>query len=379
MRSGVAHRALTLADRSPTLSASPWGYSPFFSMSTSPDIYIGTDSGATTSKTGGVRADGSIISMKLRQSSTNSQAGTAAVIQGWVEGVEGFLADNQLAWANVRGVGLAIPGPYQRYGVLDRSANLPLAFAGWDFHTEYSRALSAKAGRPISLIAGNDGNYGGVAEAARVRGNRKAGVVMLAPGSGLGCAYVDPNGLPLDGDNFAGMEAGHMPVPLNLLGLKPYRCGCGRDWGCIEAYTTISGLPQLLEDVIKKYPNHELATSSATTKEKVLSLRTRAQKGDALALEIFDLQAKALGLHVASLAMALDPEFFVIGGGLIDPEATTEAFRHRYLKLIHDSAQPYLFPAQRQNIKIVPATLGELSQAIGAALVALYTEKSKSA
>lgn len=348
-------------------------------MSTSSDIYIGTDSGATTSKTGGVRADGSILSMKLRQSSTNSQAGTAAVIKGWVEGVEGFLADNQLSWSQVRGVGLAIPGPYQRYGVLDRSANLPPAFAGWDFHAEYSQALAAKAGRPVPLIAGNDGNYGGVAEAARVRGNRKAGVVMLAPGSGLGCAYVDPNGLPLDGDNFAGMEAGHMPVPLHLLGLRPYKCGCGRDWGCIEAYTTISGLPQLLEDVIKKHPNHELATSTATTKEKVLSLRTRAQKGDALALEIFDLQAKALGLHVASLAMALDPEFFVIGGGLIDPEATTEAFRTRYLGLIRDSAQPYLFPAQRKNIKIVPATLGELSQAIGAALVALYTEKTKAA
>lgn len=338
-------------------------------------IYIGTDSGATTSKTGGVRADGSIISMQLRQSSTNSAAGTAAVIRGWVEGAEGFLKDNGLSWDQVRGVGLAIPGPYQRYGVLDRSANLPPAFAGWNFHEDYSRALAERAGRPIPLVAGNDGNYGGVAEAARVRGERKAGVVMLAPGSGLGCAYVDPNGLPLDGDNFAGMEAGHMPAAVHLLGLPTYRCGCGRDWGCIEAYTTISGLPQLLADVLKRHPGHELATSTATEKEKVLSLRSRAQKGDPLALEIFDLQAKALGLHVASLAVALDPEFFVIGGGLIDPEATTPEFRERYLGLIRSTARPYLFPGQRAQIKIVPATLGELSQAIGAALVSLYTER----
>ena len=272
-------------------------------------------------------------------------------------------------------MGLAIPGPYQRYGVLDRSANLPPAFAGWNFHEDYSRALAERAGRPIPLVAGNDGNYGGVAEAARVRGERKAGVVMLAPGSGLGCAYVDPNGLPLDGDNFAGMEAGHMPAAVHLLGLPTYRCGCGRDWGCIEAYTTISGLPQLLADVLKRHPGHELATSTATEKEKVLSLRSRAQKGDPLALEIFDLQAKALGLHVASLAVALDPEFFVIGGGLIDPEATTPEFRERYLGLIRSTARPYLFPGQRAQIKIVPATLGELSQAIGAALVSLYTER----
>ncbi|MBX7123679.1 MAG: ROK family protein [Opitutaceae bacterium] len=346
-------------------------------MSNSDGIHIGTDSGATTSKTGGVRADGSIISHKLRQSSTNSQAGTAAVIAGWVEGVVGFLADNKLSWDQVRGVGLAIPGPYQSYGVLDKSSNLPDAFAGWNFHADYSAALAAKAGRPIPLIVGNDGNYGGVAEAARVRGNKKAGVVMLAPGSGLGCAYVDPHGFPLDGDNFAGMEAGHMPVPLHLLGLRPYRCGCGRDWGCIEAYSTISGLPQLLEDILKKYPNHELATSTASTKEKVLSLRSRAQKGDPLALEIFDLQAKALGLHVAALAVSLDPEYFVIGGGLIDPESTTPEFRARYLDGIRAAARPYFFPEQRKNIKIVEATLGELSQAIGAALVSLYTEQRK--
>lgn len=346
-------------------------------MSKTDGIYIGTDSGATTSKTGGVRADGSIISHKLRQSSTNAQAGTAAVIAGWIDGVVGFLADNHLTWDQVRGVGLAIPGPYQSYGVLDKSANLPAAFTGWNFHADYSAALAAKAGRPLPLVAGNDGNYGGVAEAARVRGNKKAGVVMLAPGSGLGCAYVDPQGLPLDGDNFAGMEAGHMPVPLHLLGLRPYRCGCGRDWGCIEAYSSISGLPQLLEDVLKKYPTHELATSSASIKDKVLSLRTRAQKGDPLALEIFDIQAKALGLHVASLAVSLDPEFFVIGGGLIDPEATTPEFRARYLGGIRAAAQPYLFPAQRKNVKIVEATLGELSQAIGAALVSLYTEQRK--
>jgi glucokinase len=341
-------------------------------------VFIGTDSGATTSKTGGVWADGSIVSTKLLQSSTNSQAGTAAVVKGWVEGVVGFLAQNNISWDQVQGVGLAIPGPYQRYGVLDRSANLPKSFEGWDFYTDYSNALSAAAGRPIPLVVGNDGNYGGVGEAHRVRGDRKASVLMLAPGSGLGVAYVDQNGLPLEGDTLAGMEAGHMPAALHLLGARPYPCGCGRTWGCVEAYTTISGLPHLLEDIIKKYPDHELNKAAVSPKEKVLSLRSRAQKGDPLALEIFDFQAKALGLHVANLAMAVDPEFVVIGGGLMDPEATTPEFRERYLRILREAAMPYLFPAQRARMRIVPATLGDLSQAIGAALVAMYTAKLKS-
>ena len=344
---------------------------------TKPGVFIGTDSGATTSKTGGVWADGSIISTKLLQSSTNSQIGTKAVVEGWVKGVVGFLAENQLTWDQVQGVGLAIPGPYQRYGVLDRSANLPKSFEGWDFYKDYSEALETAAGRVIPLVVGNDGNYGGVGEAHRVRGDRKAGVVMLAPGSGLGCAYIDPNGLPLDGDTFAGMEGGHMPAPLHLLdNVRPYRCGCGRDWGCVEAYTTISGLPQLLDDLLKKYPDHELAkASNLTPKEKVLSLRGRAQKGDALAVEAFNFQAKALGLHVANLVVALDPEFVVIGGGLMDPDATSQEFRDRYLRIVRENAMRYLWPAQKATVKIVPATLGELSQAIGAALVALYTAR----
>ena len=120
---------------------------------------------------------------------------------------------------------------------------LPAAFAGWDFHADYSQALGKRAGRAIPLVAGNDGNYGGVAEAAKVRGGKKASVVMLAPGSGLGAAYINPDGLPLDGDTLAGMEAGHMPAPLHLLGLPPFTCGCGRTWGCFEAYTALSGLP----------------------------------------------------------------------------------------------------------------------------------------
>ena len=345
----------------------------------SKDVFIGTDSGATTSKTGGIWAhDGSIISHKLLQSSTNSQAGREAVVKGWIQGVIGFLAEHQLAWANVRGVGLAIPGPYKSYGVLERTANLPASFEGWNFHADYSAAINAAAGREVPLVVGNDGNFGGVGEANQVRGKSKASVLMLAPGSGLGCAFIDQNGLPLDGDTLAGMEGAHMPAPLHLLGgIRPYKCGCGRDWGCVEAYTTISGLPQLLEDTLKKFPDHELAKSTAPIKEKVLSLRTRAQKGDALALEIFDFQARAMGLHIANLAMALDPGYVVIVGGLIDPEATTPEFRERYLRLMREAAAPYLFPAQRARMKIVAASLGELSQAIGAALVAMYSADKK--
>jgi len=337
-------------------------------------IFVGTDSGATTTKFSAVRHTGDAVSTKVLQRSTNSQNGRDAVISGWIAGIGDFLAQNGLAWSQVAGVGLAIPGPYERYGVFGKTPNLPASFSGWDVRADYSAALAQKAGRPLPLVVGNDGNYGGVAEARLARGQSHATVAMLMPGSGLGAAFVGADGLALDGDTLAGMEAGHMPVPLQLLGgtAKPLPCGCGRDWGCVEAYTTISGLPHLLAERLPKYPGHELAESPAPIKEKAFSLRGRAQKGDPLAVEIFDFQARVMGFHVANLAMALDPGIFIIGGGLMDTEATTPEFRERYLGLIRETARPYLWPQQRDTLKIVTSQLGEMSQAIGAALVALY-------
>ncbi len=341
-------------------------------MSAAQHVYLGTDSGATTSKVGGVWADGTPVSTTLLQKPTNARQGPAVVVRGWVEGNAAYLEQHGLRWEDVQGVGLAIPGPFQRYGVLDRSANLPPSFAGFDVYSAYSAALAERAGRVVPLVVGNDGNLGGVAEAQRVRGTTMQTVLLLAPGSGLGCAFIDRTGLPLDGDTLAGMEAGHMPAPLHLLPAKPYPCGCGRTWGCVEVYTTLSGLPHLLAERLAQQPDHPLATSSLSASERALALRGLAQQGDRLANEIFDFQARGLGFHVANLAMALDPQFVVIGGGLMDPETTTITFRERYLQVVRETADAYLWPAQRETMQIVPAQLGDLSQAIGAALVALY-------
>jgi len=345
-------------------------------MPTQRPVYIGTDGGATTSKVAGVWNDGTTVSTKLLQQSTNAALGPAVVVKAWVEGITRYLQENSLTWEQVHGVGLSIPGPFQRYGVWDRSANLPASFEGFDVYSAYLEAIAERAGRNVPLVVGNDGNVGGVAEAQHARRGGAGTVVLLAPGSGLGCAYIDCRGLALDGDTLAGMEGGHMPAPLHELKIKPYPCGCGRTWGCIEVYTTLSGLPYLLAEKLPKYPDHDLAKSSAPIKEKALALRGLAQKGDALATELFDFQARALGFHVANLAMALDSKYFVIGGGLMDPEATTAAFRERYLRIVKETAWPNLWPAQRNTVTIVPAALGDLSQAIGAALVALYQSRS---
>src|SRR3569833_4474941 len=172
---------------------------------TNTQVFIGTDCGATMSKIGGGWADGTTVSTKLHQRATNSHLGPHAVVSSWIAAISEYLTENQLDWDHVNSVGLAIHGPYLRYGVLGHSANLPAVFDGWDFHTAYSQALAQKAGRAIPLIAGNDGAFGGVGEAQRVRGATRGSVLMLAPGSGLGSVFFVVVGLLLLGVSLVGL------------------------------------------------------------------------------------------------------------------------------------------------------------------------------
>ena len=273
-------------------------------------------------------------------------------------------------------VGLAIPGPYLRYGVLGHSANMPASFEGWDFNSDYSRALAKKVGRAMPLVVGNDGAFGGVGEAQRVRGTGTGGVLMLAPGLGPG-HRVHRRARPAAAGRHAGghgdrahaggaAPAGREAVP---------RAAAAGPGAASSSTRRSPACPTCWPRSCPPYPDHPLATSTQTPKEKALALRGLAQKGDALAVELFDFQARAMGLHIANLVLALDPEFVVIGGGLMDPENTTDAFRARYLDLVRETARPHLWPVQRERLTIVPSTLGELSQAIGAALVALYRSR----
>lgn len=332
-------------------------------------IFLGTDCGATTAKTGGILADGSLVSRDLRQNATRAELGTEAVVAGWIEGAQGFLVDHGFTWSDVGGVGLAIPGPYRGHGILGRTANLPASFDGWNFLADYAAALEGAAGHPIPLVTGNDGHFAGVAEASLLHREAKGSVLLVAPGSGLGCAFVRSDGSLFEGDHESAAFLCHAPTPYHLLGLPLFRCGCGRNWGCVEAYTTISGLPQYLDHFLPQYPDHPLAATDQPMKARALALRGLAQENDSLALEIFDCQARALGHAVAGATLLLDPSHIVIGGGLIDPDATSPDFRRRYLDKLRAAAAPYLW-VEPDKLSIHAARLGELSQAIGAALVA---------
>lgn len=340
--------------------------------STKPIVYLGIDCGATTSKIGGIDGEGEILGDELRQSETRGDDGPAAMIAGWMAGADGYLEEHRLEWEQVAAVGLAIPGPYRERGVLGRQPNLPKTLEGWPFLRDLTEAVADAAGRPVPVATANDGQLAGLAEARVIQATRPGSVILLAPGSGLGGAYVEANGRLLAGDRDAAAILGHMPAPCGRLGLPVFSCGCGRDWGCFEAYTAIAGLPQFITHFAPDFPNHPFARLRSPGKSEALQLRDLVSDGDPLALAIFDKQAEAMGYAVATACMAYDPTHVVIGGGLIDPGATSAGFRKRYMGVIRTAAERYSWSPIEQ-LTFHEARLGELSQAIGAALIARNT------
>lgn len=332
-------------------------------------IFLGIDCGATTSKVCGIDGEGTILSNEVRQRPTRSEDGPEAVLQGWMEGLEDFLAGIGRAWDSVSGVGLAIPGPYLSYGVLGPMPNMPKSLTGWRFLDALKTAVQTKSGRSISVTTANDGVLAGLAEARFLQRHSPGSVLMFAPGSGLGCSFVSAHGNVLLGDHGAAAIFSHMPAPYAELDLPAFHCGCGRSWGCFEAYTAISGLAQLVHHLREAFPEHPLCQKPDLEKADVLPLRAMAQTGDPLALRVFEIQASALGLAVSAACMAYDPTHVVIGGGVMDKEATTSAFRQQYLETVRIAAARHCW-VDIEAIHFYEASLGELSQAVGAALYA---------
>ena len=196
----------------------------------SQNIFIGTDSGATTTKFAGVWENGEAISTKILQRPTNSRTGRDAVIAAGSAAISDFLAQNDLPWSQVQGVGLAIPGPYERYGVMGQVAEPARELLRLGCACGLQRGARPASRPPPAADRGQRRQLrrrGRGADCARQHASLRADAhARLRPRR----AFVGQDGLPLAGDTLAGMEAGHMPAPLHLLGLtgKPFPCGCGR-------------------------------------------------------------------------------------------------------------------------------------------------------
>jgi glucokinase len=249
---------------------------------------------------------------------------------------------------SMAGIGVALPGPVDiASGTLLKTPNLPLE------NVPMTRLIEEAVGGPVFIA--NDADLAGLAEHQMGAGRGSRSMIYITVSTGIG------GGLILDGKPFSGRgqggEIGHMVV----LPGGP-ECGCGKR-GHLESTSSGTGIARAAREALEnnipsmmlEMVNNDLSNITAKIVGKA------AERGDSLAKKVIADAGHYLGIGIASLMVLLNPDMFVIGGGvsklgdiLFDPmhKAIQENAMHR---------------RYWENIPIVRAQLGDDVCLIGAA------------
>jgi glucokinase len=238
-------------------------------------------------------------------------------------------------------------------GTVGGASNVP----GWSERFSLGDMLHDRLQRPVRVA--NDVTAAAVGEHRAGAGQGLEDVLVVFVGTGVGAGLV-LRGEPYEGASGGAGEFGHMCVVLNGA-----MCPCGRR-GCVEAYAgrrameqaaeraRTTGRETILFDVMERKGKRR-PTSGV--------FRDALREGDELTADLLHEGIGALAAGVASAVNLLDVEAVVVGGGLADKLGDW------FMVRLESAMRPHLF-LQPPEVRLLPATLGDESGALGAALLA---------
>jgi glucokinase len=279
---------------------------------------------------------------------TRAREGPDAVIDriiGAIEEVSSGVTDE------IR-IGLGAPGPIDpRHGIVIAAPNLP----GW-LDIPLRDHLEQHFECPVAV--GNDANLAALAEWRHGAGRGAHNLLYLTLSTGIGGGVIADDHL-LVGARGMATELGHMVV-------KPDGplCGCGKR-GHLEALASGPAIARRVRERLKAGARSSLRARRASLSAE--DVGEAALAGDALAREVVAEAGEMIGLHLASLVHAFNPEVIVLGGGVSRIGAPIFAAIARSLE-----AQ-VMNPSYLDGLRLEPAALGDDVGLIGAMVLARET------
>ena len=262
---------------------------------------IGVDVGGTKVLGGVVDESGTVVKTARRDT---PREGGSALTQAIAD-----VAKELMSEFTIDSVGVSAAG----FVSSDRKTMLATPnIAGWN-GVDLDYQLTSLIGLPV--VIENDANAAAWGEARFGAGRGKRHMLMLTVGTGIG------GGIVVNGELYRGAfgiaaEIGHIRVVP-----EGHLCGCGAR-GCFEQYGSGNALMRHAREAIAASPDiaRNLLSRGDGTLEGLTgkAITDAARDGDAVALAAFNTTAQWLGAGIASLAVVLDPECVVIGGGVID-------------------------------------------------------------
>lgn len=308
-------------------------------------VAVGVDVGGTKLASALVAADGSVLD-RGRHDTPDTAAAITDLI---VEIVTAYGARHALAGLPV-GVGAA--GLIDETGTVRFAPNLP-----WRDHplrAELEERLEAR------VTVDNDANAAAWGEyrlgAAR---DARQSMAMLTVGTGVGGGLVIQDRLVRGAHGMAG-ELGHIPV----LEGGPV-CGCGQR-GCLESLASGTAIGRFAQEAMAAGELVDSALASVAPGALTgKAVTVAAHAGDTAAIDLLAIAGSWLGVGIASLVAAFDPEIVVLGGGAM------QAGHLLLAPAVRAAEERMIGRGYRDEVPIVTATLADDAGVVGAALLAL--------
>lgn len=301
----------------------------------------GVDIGGTTVKIGFFETTGKLVD--TWEIPTRTENDGELILPDIAESIKENNEKNSITTDDIEGIGMGVPGPVKDDGTVLKCVNL-----GWGvFNVE--KALSVICGG-VKVKAGNDANVAALGEMWQGGGKGYEDVVMITLGTGVGGGIIR-GGKIVAGTNGAAGEIGHIP----MIDDESECCGCGKK-GCLEQYASANGLVNVAEKYIAAHRTMEteLDLNAGFTAKDVCDA---AKAGDIAGLAAVEESMRLLGKAMASVSCVIDPQVFVVGGGLSKAGNIIIDTASKYYK-------EYAFHASRET-EIKLATLGNAAGMYG--------------
>lgn len=306
---------------------------------------FGVDIGGTTVKMGLFTAEGELLDKW--EIATRKEDDGAHILPDIAASIKERMDRENIKPEDVAGLGISVPGPVDDKGVVHKCVNL-----GWG---QFDIDEKMKEYIDLPVFAGNDANAAALGEAWKGGGKGCQNVVVVTLGTGVGGGII-VNGKILSGSHGSGGEIGHLHMNDN----ETEKCGCGK-CGCLEQYASATGIARLAKMKVEADTRPSSMRDARSLNAKVVF--DAAKAGDELAIEVTEQFGEILGKGLANIADVINPELFVIGGGVSKAgQVVIDLVKKNYVK--------YVFHGSR-GTQFALATLGNDAGIYGSAKLVL--------
>ena len=233
----------------------------------------------------------------------------------------------------IKAMGIGAPNGNYYKGTIEFAPNLSWGHSGI---VPLADMFSTKLGVPVALT--NDANAAAIGEMTYGVARGMKNFIVLTLGTGVGSGIVINGQLVYGCDGFAG-ELGHV-IMRRVNGRS---CGCGRN-GCLEAYCSATGVARTAREFLETTEEDSVLRQIDPDKITSLDVSLAANKGDQLALRVYEFTGEMLGEACADFAAFSSPEAFIFFGGLTKAgdlimKPIKKSFDEHVLKIFKDKAK----------------------------------------